>query len=136
MKKHEKLKMIWNVYREDYNQKIIIYNIFEHYHFNKDVKEIMNKKLQKIEFEKELRQICKYYFWGRTEYEMLISSCLPCVPKDKMNKMIDEWEQYHRKNGHFPYNINVEIECAIKINIYNQIELNWDSFVEYVFSKI
>ena len=136
MKKCEKVKMIWNVYRQDYNQKIIVYNIFEHYHFNKDVKEIMNKKMQKVEFEEELRKICKYHFRGRSEYETLISSCLTYIQKDKMNKMIDEWEQYHRKNGEFPRNINVEIECAIKINIYNQIELNWDSFVEYVFSKI
>ena len=136
MKKCEKIKMIWNVYREDYNQKIITYNIFEHYHFNKDVKEIMNKKVQKEEFEEELRKICKYHFWGRNEYEMLMSSCLPCVQKDEMNKMIDEWEQYHRKNGHFPYNINVKIKGAIKIDIYRQIQLNWDSFVEYVFSKI
>lgn len=94
--------MEWNVYYHDSNaKKIIQWNIFKHGSFRKEVYDLLKSDLNKEDFIERLRKSLMYYFWSKSEYQVLI---LPWVGE------ADD----------------------IKIDIYDQVMMNWDKFSEYV----
>lgn len=94
--------MEWNVYYHDSNaKKIIQWNIFKHGSFRKEVYELLKSDLNKDDFIEQLRKSLMYYFWSKSEYQVLI---LPWVGE------ADD----------------------IKIDIYDQVMMNWNKFSEYV----
>lgn len=97
--------MEWNVYYHDSNaKKIIEWNIFKHGSFRKETYDLLKSDLNKEEFIEQLKRSLMYYFWSKSEYEVLI---LPWVGEAE----------------------------NIKIDIYDQIMMNWDKFVNYVWSN-
>lgn len=97
----------WNVFYRDVNaQKIIAFNIFDHYNFNKDVQRNLKQLSNKTEFEKALKSDLQYYFWSKAEYEVVISPW--CGGKNTSD---------------------------IKVDIYTQVMNNWDVFVDYVWNS-
>ena len=101
--------LTWNVYYEDFNRKNIkTFNIFEHYSFWEDcIKNKRKNKNDKDSFVKQLRQDLMYYFWSRSEWEIILTSW-------------PERKDFKEK----------------KIDVCDQIELNWDRFVDYVWNNI
>ena len=101
--------LIWNVYYEDFNKKNIkTFNIFEHYRFWEDcIKNKKKNKKDKDNFVKQLRQDLMYYFWSKTEWEIILTSW-------------PERKDFEEK----------------KIDVCDQIELNWNRFVDYVWNNI
>ena len=98
--------MEWNVYYDEFNQnKIIPFNIFKHYTFNQDVIKLLKSDLTKEQFEKELDRKLLYSFWSKCEYETTI--------------YMASW---------------VGRSEPIKIDIYSQVKLNWNRFVDYCWS--
>ena len=98
--------MEWNVYYDEFNQnKIIPFNIFKHYTFNQDVIKLLRSDLTKEQFEKELDRKLLYSFWSKCEYETTIY----------MGSWVGRSE-------------------PIKIDIYSQVKLNWNRFVDYCWS--
>lgn len=96
--------MVWNVWRHDHNkQKIISWNIFEHYNFYKDVIRDLRDFDNKEEFTRALNSNLLYYFWSKSEYEIILRP---------WNGVADER----------------------KIDIYQQIMLNKEQFLDYVWS--
>lgn len=100
--------MEWNVYYHDFNRnEIITFNIFRHYRFTEDVKKLIkDTMIDKAKFTERLRSELMYNFWSKCEYEVVI---VPFVGRDRK-------------------------ETGIKIDIYEQVMLNWDRFVDYVWS--
>lgn len=97
----------WNVYIDDINKrKIIIFNVFKHYSFCEDLKEIIKKCKTIKDFSTELKRICMYYFWSKCEYEIILT----CFPK---------WDKFKEE----------------KIDVYSQLNLNWDKFVNYIWEN-
>lgn len=103
------MKLQWNVYRFNINkQKIEEFNIFDHYTFKEYVKEALIKhENSKEEFTKQLKSELRYYFWSKAEYEIIIT-CWVGGDREKVNE---------------------------KIDIYDQVMLNWDRFVDYVWDN-
>lgn len=98
----------WYVYRFNINAKIIqVVNVFEHDGFRKSVEDLIDKYEDKSEFEYELKSNLRYYFWCRSEHEVIIC---PWVGGDqeKINK---------------------------KVDVYDQINNNWDIFLDYVWNN-
>ena len=96
--------MEWNVYEYNINcRKIQVYNIFSHGSFNKEVKELLKKDVNKEVFEAELDRILMYYFWSKAEHEIAVSC----------------W--FNSEDG-------------TKIDVYSQVKLNWEKFVNYVWN--
>ena len=100
--------MVWNVYRYNINsKKIEAFNIFDHGGFKKDVKEAAAKFDYSFDaFKKAVRSSLMYYFWSKSEYEVVVG---PWVGGDKKDEM--------------------------KIDIYDQVVLNWDVFIEYIWDN-
>lgn len=100
--------MEWNVYSYNINQKKIeSFNIFEHGRFVEDVKMTVSKLKNKEVFANQLKTELAYYFWGKAEWEIIIS------PWCGGNKERD----------------------AIKIDVFDQVMMNWDKFVDYVWEN-
>lgn len=107
--------MEWNVYVGNFNsRKIEVHNVFNHLRFVRD----LTKELKKIEksdaseekkkddFAEAMRKELMYYYWSKCEWEVIVS--------------------------HWPQGKDDRDE---KIDVYDQVRLNWDKFVDYVWAN-
>lgn len=128
--------MVWNVYREDFNRRVIIkYNIFNHGGLTQDVNKLLKADVSKDEFANQLKRSLMWWFRSRTEYEVLITSWPVYIDKTELDKLNTEYEEYNNKWSHYPYKINVAPDVGKKVSVYDQVMMNWDQFVEYVWKK-
>lgn len=89
----------WNVIIYNINsQQIEIYNIFKHYKFSKEVKELISKENNKQHFESELKKILMYYFWCKAEWEIIVSD-FPSAQNVK--EKFDVFSQIYNNFQHF-----------------------------------
>ena len=97
--------MVWNVYIENFNRsKIESYNIFKHYGFLTDVKKAYKKYKNNFKaFSDEVKRALMYFFWSKCEWEIILS----------------DW----------PHHDSFHDE---KVDVYDQVMLNWDIFIKYV----
>lgn len=97
----------WYVYLEDVNRKKIVkYNVFKHYNFCQDLKDIISKLKNKNELSEKVRRIALYYFWSKCEYEILITTWIG--RKDFKDE---------------------------KVDVYDQLQLNWNAFIDYIWKN-
>ena len=75
-----------------------------------------------------------YYFWSKCEYEVVISSFPVHIKKEEFNRLTEEFKADTEKYGHEPYGMWVCPDVGSKIDIYNQVMLNFEVFVDYVWS--
>lgn len=99
--------LVWNVYFGDWNgQKIKTYNIFDHRSFIEDCqKNYKQNRGNRESFFEKMRTDLMYYYWSKCEWEVIISYWPSCDGSE------------------------------IKIDVYDQIRLNWDRFCEYVWAN-
>lgn len=101
------MNLEWNVFYHDVNkQEITKLNIFKHWKFAEDVEKNLKKIKDKDEFAEKLRRDLLYYFWSKSEYEIIISPW--CGGRDTKD---------------------------VKIDIYTQVMNNWDIFLDYVWNS-
>ena len=99
--------MEWNVFYYNCNAKRIeIFNIFRHGGFSSYVKKHLVECKTKEEFAEALKRELLYYFWSKSEYEVIITS----------------WVGGDREKD------------ATKIDIFQQVMLNFEVFVDYVWN--
>lgn len=97
----------WNVYKEDFNGKeITTYNIFHHYGFYNDL--LKAKKKPEDEFKEAVKTSLMYHFWSKCEWEIILSDWPPSPEERGFKKE--------------------------KVDVYDQVMLNWDIFIEYVWN--
>lgn len=97
----------WNVYITNFNTKrIIAYNIFNHYGFWVGCAMAYKDWDDRKKFEKEVQNELMYYFRSKCEWEIILSS----------------WPPYKEFNDE-------------KVSVYDQVMLNWDKFIEYLWSN-
>jgi hypothetical protein len=126
--------MEWYVYRHDFNKRTIEkWNIFKHGRFTEDVKKLLEDDITKEEFTEELKHKLRYYFWSKCEYETIITSW-PCyIDQTELNRLNSDYEESAAKYGHYPYKISVAPDVGEKVDIYSQVMMNFDVFVDYVY---
>jgi len=108
--------LVWNVYIGDWNHKQIkVHNIFEHGRFAKDVVKTLRKaekdwkqtgELDWLALSEGVRRDLMYYYWSKCEWEVVVS----------------EWPP-REKGG------------ETKIDVYEQVRLNWDVFLQYLWEE-
>ena len=123
----------WNVYYHDFNKKTIKkWNIFNHSRFTEDVKGLLKEYVTKEEFTEKLKRKLFYYFGCKCEYEIIITNW-PChIDKKELDRLNYEYEDYNAKCGRYPLRINVVPDVGEKVDIYSQVMMNFDVFVDYV----
>ena len=128
--------MVWNVYREDFNHRAIVeYNIFDHSGFAQDANKLLKADIPKDEFAEQLKRSLMYWFWCKSEHEVVISSWPVYINKEELNRINTEYEEYNNKWSHYPYKINISPDVGEKVDIYDQVMMNWHQFIEYVWGN-
>ena len=126
--------MVWNVYREDFNRRSIVkYNIFDHGGFAQDVDKLLKEDITKDEFAERLKRSLRYWFWCKSEHEVVLCSWPVYIDKAELDRLNTECEECNNKWGHYPYKINVTPDVGEKVSIYDQVMMNWGQFIDYVY---
>ena len=132
------MKLKYFVYREDFNNKEIVkYNIFDNDSLYNEI--IKYKKQFKNDFKKfseAVRNLIMYRFWSKSEYEIILTSWPPYVENEEIDRLVKERDEHNSK---YPYTFkrnSTRLTVAEKIDIYDQIMLNWDIFINYVWENI
>ena len=101
--------MEWYVYYENINRRTIEkYNIFDHYMFTQEcVKALENNPTDRNAFAEAIKHELMFYFWSKCEYEVLITSWLHPLARK---------------------------ETCLKIDVYEQVMLNFTQFIDYLWS--
>ncbi len=114
-------KLEWNVYYHDFNgRRITTYNVFNHGTLCKQLAKIARQRkkgtdgkrhsITKEEFVKELRSWMMYCYWSKAEWEVIIGP------------WIANQEAFDKE--------------SIKIDVFDQLSLNFDIFADYVWDHI
>lgn len=100
--------LTWNVYVSNWNgKKIETHNIFEHTGLMEDLLKAARKyKDDRDSFTESARTSLMYYYWSKCEWEIILSHWPP--RKDAREEKIDVWDQ---------------------------INLNWDHFMDYLWEN-
>ena len=130
----------YNVYIEDINAgKIKSYNIFGNNRFYEGVYKAYQtyKKDECIEeFKEEVKNQLMYSYWGRCEYEIVITSWPPHIDVEEIDKLKKEIEEHDSKYNWKQVKATANLSISEKISIYDQIMLNFDIFFNYLLENI
>lgn len=129
-------KLVYNVYFEEFNdKKIVLYNIFDHGRFYDSL--IKTKRKYKEDFDSfanEVKSNLMYCFWSKSEYEIILTSWPPYVESEEIDRLYNSKKEHIDKYGYF-YRNYVNLMVAEKVDIYDQIIMNWDIFIKYLWDN-
>lgn len=142
MKKEFK-PLSWLVKNFDCNAQVIEdYDVLKYR--EDEIKKLKKKCATKEEFAKALRSECLYHYWSRAEYELIIERTedgriwlLPwcgCIEPEKVKIDVTDDNKFDWK-GFAEEHIGKQIfGNEAKIDVYDQLCLVWDDFVDYVYN--
>lgn len=100
------IKLEWNVFIYDiYNQQIEAFNVFYYERYRQEIIKILNhqRDFSLEEFKEKVKSSTMYYYWCKYEWEILIAPLIGDFYKE-----------------------------SIKIDVYKQLEMNWDHYIKYL----
>lgn len=131
-------ELVWNVIAEDWNTGIGYVNVFNYnwpfrayvYRAYRDYKDDFDN------FSKEVRSALMHEYWSRTEYEVVVTSW-PCgINEQEVERLSKE---VAKQKAEYPTGIHQRVypklERAVKIDIYDQVMMNWDLFINYLWEN-
>ena len=128
-------KLCWNVYEfNNSNQGLKIFNVFDHRSFKFYVEKLLKKDLSKEDFAEQLRREAQYYYWAKCEWELIINDTRPHINRKELDRIISECYLKLSKADPPCRRSHVNLAHSDKIDVYDQLCLNWDEFVDYVWS--
>jgi hypothetical protein len=120
-------ELTWNAYIEDRNANTIkVFNIFNSFRFISGVIKANNKYKNDFEFLQEVRSSLMYAFWSKSEYEVIITSWPPYIEKEEFERLTKE---------DIKYRTWLNLSMGEKIDIYNQVMINWEAFKLYLLTN-
>ena len=127
--------MEWNVFVEDWNRKEIkTFNIFQHGRFLEDVKKALKKLDNKEEFAEEIKKSLAWCYWSKCEWETVITSFPARITKEELHRLNKEFKSDTEKYGHEPHSMYISQTVRKKVDVYEQVRLNWGIFIDYLWS--
>lgn len=130
------MKLKWNVfYHNINNNKIEVINIFNHWKFSEDVEKSLKKIKDKNEFAEALKKDLLYYFWRKSEYEVIISSFPTYITIEELDRLNKDRDSCREKYDRDPKVISANLKIESKIDIYTQVMNNFDIFLDYVWNS-
>lgn len=121
-------KLIWNIFNEE-NGKIEVINLFE-YNWVFLWEGLLYAKKHYAEdfprFADHVRNWLRHEYWSRSEYETIVTSWPAYITQEEIDRLNKE-EPRQRKP--------VNLEVGYKLDIYAQVMINWDRFIDYVWTN-
>ena len=130
------MNLEWNVFEYDFNDnKIVTHNVFKHSRLMNDLIKIRKIHNDDSEmFAKEVKKSLAYYYWSKCEHEIVVTSFPPYVHSKEITRLIEQRDECVKKYGNFVRE-SVRLETGDKIDVYGQIMMNWDRFIEYLWNN-
>ena len=130
-----KNSLCYYVYKESFNsKKIEKFNVFNNWKFLEDIEKLFKNKPTKEQAADEIKRYLFYYYGSKCEYEIIITSW-PCyISNEELDKVNEEKLRYKREYGHYSYVNNIVPTVGEKIDIRQQVLMNWDIFFDYVWN--
>lgn len=144
------MKLEWNIFIEDPNKReIVVKNIVpwiweDLKKWKSEVKKREKKYIQenghtdgKFDydtfewFKEELRKRLQWQFWSRCEYEIVLTDVFGSIKREELERLVEE---YNKDKTKYRYNVNLDVER--KIDVYEQIMLNFDIFAKYMWDNL
>ena len=126
------IELVWNVYDYNYNRDLRIFNVFRHSSFMSAVDKLLKMDIPKEEFSELLRRQAQYYYWAKSEWECIITDTQPHIGLRELDRLLDDCYRKRTKDDKPCRISHVNLSDAEKFDVYDQLMLNWDEFVEYV----
>ena len=131
----------YNVYNENINSREIeIYNVFRNSNFYEGICKAIKqyKKDQDLNnFKEEVRHQLMYSYWSKAEYEVVITSWPPYMDVENIDKLKQEVEEHNSKySERKQLRVNVPLTISEKIDISDQVMLNFDIFFKYILDNL
>lgn len=131
-----KYNIAYYVYVENINKrKIERYNVLN----DGIIEEILSrvdKMTDKESFAAVVEQILMYHYWSRSEWEIILTDWPPHISKEELARLNVEQEAHFKEYGAYPYGHSVSLTTAEKIDVYDQVMLNWNIFIDYVWENL
>jgi hypothetical protein len=126
----------WKVLREDFNKGTIeYYDIFKGGHWQEIIESLMHSCKSKEEFSAELRKKLMYQYWSRSEYEVVVTSWPPYIKVENIEEMKSEVEKHNSECNWEQVRISPTLTVAKKIDVFEQLNMNWEQFINYVWEN-
>lgn len=127
------LNLVWNVYDYHFSvPELRIRNVFNNSSFMESVEKLLNKERPKDEFAELLRCQVLYYYWAKTEWECIITDTNPQIGRNELCRLLTECYEQLPKGMPTPRHFCVNLADSYKLDVYSQVMLNWEEFVDYV----
>ena len=131
-----KNKLAYYVYVGNFNKKTIEkYNVLSD-HIVKAIKAKTKGFEDKQAFSEAIKQVIMYHFWAKCEWEVVITDWPTHIDIDEVTRLQKELEEYREKWEQDPYSLGVRLKVAEKIDVYKQVEMNWDIFINYLWDNL
>lgn len=131
-----KYNLAYYVYIENINKrKIEKYNVLN----DGIVEEILKRTkdfTDKKSFSEEVERIIMHHYWSRSEWEVILTDWPPHIKTDELTKLNNEVERYQKDYGKEPYSLVINLSTAEKIDVYDQVMMNWNIFIDYVWENL
>ena len=133
-----KYSLTYYVYVENTNKrKIEKYNVLNDGIIDEFKKRIKEQHIvEKKQFAEMVEQVIMYHYWSRSEWEIILTSWPPRMKTEELTKLNSEIEEYQSDYGREPYSLTVELSIDEKIDVYDQIMMNWNIFIDYVWENL
>ena len=132
-------ELYWPVYYEDVNgRKIEVKNVFNlnwpmlaaFYCINKCCKDESAFDF----FSKMIAREIGYELWARCQYEVVITSWPVYITAEELESLKKE-ETEAKEKGHNFCRTSVDPDIGIKVDVAQQIMMNWDNFIAYLWNN-
>lgn len=129
--------LVWNVIdtTRGSNSKVEVFNIFDHGSFAKSLLDIKKKYKTFEEFAEHVRRELHYYFWSKSEWEVIITTWPPYIDAEELDRLNKEREDNIKNYGHPFRCTDVRLKTGEKIDICDQVMMNWDQFINYLWNN-
>lgn len=122
--------MTYYVYWNAGNQ-LQAYNVLNQ-GFLTELKARVTEEMTLSEFSTTVERLLVYYYAHRAEYEIILTSWPPACKVVEINRLSQEIKSHQRKGRSDPIRVTPNLEKALKVSIYDQVKLNWEIFIKYL----
>ena len=128
--------MKWNVVFEDYETgKLTLFNVFDDVGFRLDVEEIMKQKYDKKQFLYKMDCIAWFHFGSKIEWELFYYRSPIIINAEEIKRISDEYQKCLESGENNLYDLEVHPKKWRKIDVNQQLYMNWERFANYVWSE-
>ena len=132
-----KYSLAYYVYVENINRrKIEKYNVLNDAIIDEIIERTKDFPGDKKAFAEQVEQIMMYHYWSRSEWESVLTSWPPNVRLEELIRLNQEVKESQQKYGQEPYALTVSLTTSEKIDVYDQIVMNWNIFIDYAWENL